>query len=766
MAEEKPVSPGVSMSSAEFEQYQRQFLEERTEKYALLEKVKKLEQEIGKLSAVDKPDKDLDKLLKDKFQKPLQNFLSRAKKDSESDSIHNENESLQKRLLSQEQDFQRQNTLLMQELQQVIARNEELERLLAQSRYAADNVDAFQVETREHTLTNEQSFYQTPSSSFDGKARKEVFEEAAHETSQVEVELIAAREEIRSLHAKLEESTVEKERVVAGLEATMATIVRDLEHKQNTIQTLLTEREDIQRSYTERINALVSEKESVRMSSRTELEKLRAENNEMRNTVEEERVMSRTRIEDVERQMKDLLEQMDVTSRQTQRDTDELLSEHKIQIAALLQQVETLTAEKTALEESVSRNSQVFAALQEENSRHQSSQQELTRLAEKRKATIDDLTAHLEDLRTHHAAELKTKISELNTVIEGKNGELITLAEEAREVVGLTADVTRLRAVTTDLIHEKEHLDAQLEDVKTSLASLQESSERKLTEAKTTIEKLTEELTVIRTSNEQLEALWREEKEVLTSSYTKQIAEREQKILDHAEEIKIVERKHTGVARDLQKQLQSEKKRVEKLQNKLNELLRDGKLRIGQADDSTDFTEKEETGSVSSWSFVSAKSASKRAGPHGDAASISSKTETETGGLAASMTEEEVRDLFIRITKLQQEKASLAERVIMLESGNASMANDLKNKSALIETFLRSTPVLGYQGQSAKDTDLFSLRSVVERLGKDKSVDVDMQKSLRHLLEETLTKNIHLQKNMELLTEELDRLRGSTPPRQ
>lgn len=180
------------------------------------------------------------------------------------------------------------------------------------------------------------------------------------------------------------------------------------------------------------------------------------------------------------------------------------------------------------------------------------------------------------------------------------------------------------------------------------------------------------------------------ERDRLTSDLVTMSANLQQDLHDKIEELKIVERKNAGTVRDLQKQLHSEKKRLERLQVRLNEVLRDGGVKMKTlSDDSADFTEREETGSVSSWSFVSAKSMNKKQA--GDNRSDSSKTETDTG-LASSMTDQEIKDMVARITRLQQEKSTLLERVNMLETGNAAMAEDLLNKAAVINRYLRTTP--------------------------------------------------------------------------
>ncbi|XP_055350472.1 GRIP1-associated protein 1-like [Paramacrobiotus metropolitanus] len=759
----EPESPQLGITSEEFEIYQKQFIKERDEKYALLEKVRRLEQENARLS-VEKPDKEFDvKIFRDKLQKPLHSLLSRTKRDSEVESnIQQENEALQKRLHSQEEDFQRQNFLLMQELQIAITKNEELEKRFKSLVNVGSEGNVSKVAELENEiriLLSELSAYRKPippsASMGDGQAD----DNSQSLVADLQFRIAAATEEKSLLREQMESERLTAQKNLDELEKTVTNLKTDLQAKQSTVQLLLEERDQIQRTFNERLNAVLTEKENLRLVCKSELDKVRQENFTMRQTVEEEKVMARARVEDIERQMKDLLEQIDVTGQQTKRDTDELLSEHKRQIADLTENVENITAENNSFRTEAKNREEVLKHLNEEVMRLTTGEAELSKLADKRKATIDDLSIHLDNLKRQHEEEIHQKKQEIARASEPFRLKLELASAEASKVPNLTAEVESLRKEATELRDQQRRWQEQVAEVKLGCAN-------EIAALKTDLKTVTDDLNGLRTdSSEKITSLTEalramtEERNSLATRLDTENSSLQRQIGDKAEELKIVERKNTAVVRDLQKQLQAEKKRLEKVQNRLSEVLRDGNVRVKSvSEDSADFTERDETGSVSSWSFVSSKSGHKKRAS--DVQSELSNTETETG-LASTMTDQEIRDLLNRITKLQQEKAVLIERVTMLETGHATLAEELLSKSAVINRFLQTVSTSG-SGQQPKEQEVFSLRNVVERLGKEKSNDMETQ-NLRHLLEETLTKNIHLQKNMELLTEELDRLRGSSP---
>lgn len=111
------------------------------------------------------------------------------------------------------------------------------------------------------------------------------------------------------------------------------------------------------------------------------------------------------------------------------------------------------------------------------------------------------------------------------------------------------------------------------------------------------------------------------------------------------------------VVKDLKRQLQSEKKRAEKLQERLQEVL-------SKYDVNVDLTaERDREGSICS-------------------ASISQMSQ-----ISPDNYEEENTELMKRLAKSMEEKDSLQERVHYLESNNSAMAEDLLRKQSLIDHF-------------------------------------------------------------------------------
>lgn len=152
------------------------------------------------------------------FQKPFQTLLSRSKRDSESSEniIQQENTALQKRLHSQEDDFQRQNVLLMQELQLLAGQNEELQRKLKSPVHQQNSFDAGkrdELEAKILALEAELSAFRKLSSPTSGNSRGDdgsvdQNRSAISDGERLTVELSAATEEIRGLKNLLESNRV------------------------------------------------------------------------------------------------------------------------------------------------------------------------------------------------------------------------------------------------------------------------------------------------------------------------------------------------------------------------------------------------------------------------------------------------------------------------------------------------------------------------------------------------------------------------------
>ncbi|XP_078061919.1 GRIP1-associated protein 1 [Mustelus asterias] len=108
-----------ALSEEEFQRMQAQLLELRTQNYQLADQLRKQNAEVNSLrQKSSNVEKDLAK---------AQKAVTKSKKAQEVDALLNENEMLQGKLHSQEDDFRLQNTTLMQELSRLCTQIEELE---------------------------------------------------------------------------------------------------------------------------------------------------------------------------------------------------------------------------------------------------------------------------------------------------------------------------------------------------------------------------------------------------------------------------------------------------------------------------------------------------------------------------------------------------------------------------------------------------------------------------------------------------------------
>uniref|UniRef100_A0A8D0GEK3 GRIP1 associated protein 1 n=1 Tax=Sphenodon punctatus TaxID=8508 RepID=A0A8D0GEK3_SPHPU len=153
-----------------------------------------------------------------------------------------------------------------------------------------------------------------------------------------------------------------------------------------------------------------------------------------------------------------------------------------------------------------------------------------------------------------------------------------------------------------------------------------------------------------------------------------------------------------------------------------------------------------QTGDSSSVSSFSYREIMKEgSGPGSNKSTTGSPQSQSQQPRPADLSDEEISDLFQRLAEIQQEKWMLEEKVKHLEVSSSSMAEDLCRKSAIIETYVMDSriDVSSAHGQ----VDRSSLSSVLRDLVKPGDENLrEMNKKLQNMLEEQLTKNMHLQK--------------------
>ncbi|XP_043103113.1 GRIP1-associated protein 1 isoform X2 [Puntigrus tetrazona] len=476
-----------------------------------------------------------------------------------------------------------------------------------------------------------------------------------------------------------------------------------------------------------------------------------------------------------------------------------LLREQSLALNAELQQrrteQESFLAQKddlsSQLQESNRANSRLLEQLTElglEKDKLQQELEEARKTADKRKVMLDELAIEtaqeksrhkeeLSDVRLQHEKEVLSIRARYEKELRGLHEEKNRTEEEIR------SQLRDERARTKEL----EGLQPYVEELKAQVQSMEGTKgwfERRLKEAEETMEKNkldhAEEIQRLQKDHTlQLEvkaaeveavkqqvAEMQKEREELNNT----ISKLKQEIKDTVDGQRILEKKGSSALKDLKRQLHLERKRADKLQERLQEILTNTKTRTGLEElvlsEISSPSRTQQTGDSSSVSSFSYREIMK------DGASAPSTNKSNTSSpqsqRPADLSDDEVSELFQRLAEVQQEKWMLEEKVKHLEVSCASMADDICKKSAIIETYVMDSRrdvsgggavAHGAQGERG------GLSSVLRDLVKPGDENLrEMNKKLQNMLEEQLTKNMHLQKDLEVLSQEIVRLSKDTTP--
>ncbi|KAM8985967.1 GRIP1-associated protein 1 isoform 3-T3 [Ara ararauna] len=230
-----------------------------------------------------------------------------------------------------------------------------------------------------------------------------------------------------------------------------------------------------------------------------------------------------------------------------------------------------------------------------------------------------------------------------------------------------------------------------------------------------------------------------------------------QELKDVRDGQRILEKKGSAALKDLKRQLQLERRRADRLQERLQELLaptrtRSGLEELGLEGGSPGRGPGGDSSSLSSLGRDGSAPGSTKSGSGSPGGGSGGGGVPGGGGLSPA----EVAELFQRLAQSQQERWLLEEKVRHLEVSSASMAEDLCRKSAIIQSFVRDSRLeaAGPAGPARRGT------------GPGEEGLREMNKRLQNLLEEQLTKNLHLGQDLEALSQEVARLRKerAAPP--
>ncbi|XP_028626608.1 GRIP1-associated protein 1 isoform X7 [Grammomys surdaster] len=785
-----------ALSEEEFQRMQTQLLELRTNNYQLSDELRKngvVPCYRLRLRFPAFPAPELSSLRQkvaylDKEFSKAQKALSKSKKAQEVEVLLSENEMLQAKLHSQEEDFRLQNSTLMAEFSKLCSQLEKLELENRQLKEGSTGTAGPHVDGELLRLQAENTALQKNMAALQERYGKEAVRPSAVSEGQgdppgdvlpspltpmplaeVELKWEMEREEKKLLWEQLQ-----------GLE-----LSEKLKKKQESFCRLQTEKETLFNDSRNKIEELQQRKEADLKAQLAHTQKLQQELEaanqslaELRDQWQGERLEHAAALQALQDQI------------QTAK-TQELnmLREQTTELASELQhcqaEYEELMGQKddlnTQLQESLRANSRLLEQLQEigqEKEQLTQDLQEARKSAEKRKVMLDEMametlqekSQHKEELgavrlrhekemlgvRARYERELRELHEEKKRQEEELRGQIREEKARTRELENLQHTVEELQAQVHSMDGAKGWFERRLKEAEESLQQQQQEHEETLKQCReehaAELKGKEEELQNVRDQLQQAQ----EERD----GHMKTISNLKQEVKDTVDGQRILEKKGSAVLKDLKRQLHLERKRADKLQERLQEILTNSKSRTGLEElvlsemNSPSRTQTGDSSSVSSFSYREIlREKETSAVP---ARSLSSSPQAQPPR-PAELSDEEVAELFQRLAETQQEKWMLEEKVKHLEVSSASMAEDLCRKSAIIETYVMDSRI--DVSVAAGHTDRSGLGSVLRDLVKPGDENLrEMNKKLQNMLEEQLTKNMHLHKDMEVLSQEIVRL--------
>ncbi|XP_033942532.1 GRIP1-associated protein 1 isoform X2 [Pseudochaenichthys georgianus] len=648
---------------------------------------------------------------------------------------------------------------------------------------------------------------------------------------ELEMALNTEQEEKRLLREQIHALEASKQAEITKLQEEITKLTDKLKKKQESFQRLQGEKEALYNDSRTKIDEINQRKEEELKATNIRIQKLQSDVLAANQVTGELREQLQSKEKEHELALHTLRDQVANQSAVSQEQVDSILQENdalRTNLAALEQiqtvktqemnllreQQEALTLDlqqrraeqesllnqrddlDSQLQESSFANRKLLEQLTEEGQEKDKLLKDLDeskKTAEKRKAMLDEMAVQLMQEKSDH----KEALSDLK--LQHEKEVLGVRARYEKELRGLHEDKNRSEEeIRQQLRDEKarskalEGLQQRVEELQAQVLSMEGTKgwfERRLKEAEENIERKTLE------HQEEVERLQKEhtlqleEKQTEMEGLKQQLQEVEkqkeehnaameklkQEIKDTVDGQRILEKKGSAALKDLKRQLQLERKRADKLQERLQEILTNSKTRTGLEElvlsEINSPSRSQPTGDSSSVSSFSYRDMMKESQPTNQNKSGGGSPQSQR---PAELSDDEVGELFQRLAEVQQEKWMLEEKVKHLEVSCSSMAEDICRKSSIIETYVMDSRIGfsggavgghgGHGGHGGVLAERGGLGSVLRDLVKPGDENLrEMNKKLQNMLEEQLTKNMHLQKDLELLSQELVCLSKENP---
>ncbi|KAF8781715.1 GRIP1-associated protein 1 like protein [Argiope bruennichi] len=737
----------TSLSDEEFNRMQTQLLELRTKNYTLGEKNVKIQTDLLQANQVlEETKKELAR---------CQKIIARSKNAKDIEQLVQENESLQQKLQMQEDEFRLQNETLMKEISSLVSENErfqkELELVKAQTLVSSDlqnQGDRIKLEAENAALKKIISNYETNGTNSEGN------ETDKSNRLDLDLQLNTVLEEKRLLQENVKKVESEFREKLMKLQNENDKLTEKLKKKQESFLILQEEKEKL---YNENKTVI----QNMQLSKNSEIQQLKEQAQNMQLELKKALQFNEQSSEN------NLEKDMDAT---VELDGDKAtfdysLNETRASLINIQEKIQSLNSQLSESENKVKTleglNEELNAKvrdLEKALSESEESLKEKTKLAEKRKKMMDDMKEHLIETTNKQTIEIENltrKLAEeqeaFKNLFDKEKETEVKLIEARREVDALKDEIEKLRSARCNADDKIKDLEEKMQNKAAEYEELLKEKDEKHTQelevAKQKFDAEIQDLTI------QLEVVKAEKTE-----FEEKVKALEQDIKDSVDDRKIQEKKGYAMVKDLKRQLQVERNRAEKLQERLQEVLNEQNRSVDEILQSSAGFEKPkgDASSISSWSYVSGGTAER------ENKDVTQQSDTSSGGhdspnrISPTLLESETNNLLAKVAQLQQKNWVLEEKVNHLEMSNEALVDDVLKKTALIQFYCmegRSDP------HSSAAPDKLSIKRIVDFI-KDRGDEnlKEINRRMQRMLEETLTKNMHLQKDIETLSNEVSRL--------
>ncbi|XP_064473885.1 GRIP1-associated protein 1-like isoform X2 [Ornithodoros turicata] len=782
----------ATLSDDEFQRLQTQLLELRSTNYNLDETCKRQQQELFTVKHhLEEHRKELSK---------LNQTLSRSKKAKEIEKLLSDNGILQRKLQSQEDEFRLQNETLIQELSAVVTQNENLMK---------------KIEELEGTSTRRRS-----SESAAGDARQEELWRLQAENSALQKSISELRgdkehggripaldhplrvdgedglsESISPLDARIqlnieiEEKTMLKNQMQQMEAKYKEQLVSVEEQNEKLVERLKRKHESFLQ--------IQQEKDSMYAENKRAFEAMQVTKDQEIQQLKELCQRLQTQLNNVQLAQQDLKQSSSVTIERLQDTVTELQTKLNSASTEMMQQViaekaslETALAEalqrheraETELSSALKMNEEMGAriillqntieGLEDASRSSAMAASEANKVAEKRRQLVEEIGAHLLEEETKHREAVQKLTDEYNTTtqalqaqLEAEKTKTVRLKEAEAAVENYRAAMLSLREEVTNLrdnaLQHMRDMQADIDRYKSETEECMSTFQQDGAKLKAAMEEKVKDLTI------QLEICNSQKCE-----FEEEVKKLKQEIKDSIEDRKIQDKKGLSMVKELKRQLQTERRRADRLQERLQELLNEPGLgRSEELFQPVNYEERQrgDSSSIGSWSYVSGNNEnskdSSKDSTNNNSNGHSSGAEQTTRKPSPGLLEQENNDLLGRLAALQEEKWVLEEKINHLEVSNSAMAEDLVSKTAIIQYYCMDHKYESGSTQHMPMPDKPAVKRLVDFL-KDKGDDnlKEINRRMQGMLEETLIKNMHLQKDMEILSKELHQIQQVKNP--